>query len=203
MLEHVVLSSYRNLLKNGNTTLRVILTQYIRDEESLRILRKRRGIGSLRKFHTGLTACLASDNDRTVALLLLSAQGASGKKLCVRTLHTRPKRLDARDATWQGSLTPDDACQRTCGTRQEPPVHMRTRRRWAAHWPSGRIMPGQMSSGRCTPRHLFSGRRVSGHLPSGRSACTTDAECQGKCPPDDACHGICLPDEECQCIFPS
>jgi len=75
MLEHVVLSSYRNLLKNGNTSLRLILTQYIRDEELPRILCKRRGIGSLRKVHTGLTACHASDNDRTVALLLLSAQG--------------------------------------------------------------------------------------------------------------------------------
>jgi len=108
----------------------------------------------------------------------------SGRRRCVRTLHTRPKRLDAREATWQGSLAPDDTCQRTCSSRREPPVHMRTRRRRAAHWPSGRIMPGQMSSGRRVPRHLCtlrtrsvrafaiqtqcvsSGRRVSRQIPS-------------------------------------
>ena len=124
----------------------------------------------------------------------------SGKKFWVRTLHTRRKRLDAQDATRQGILHPDNACQRTCCTERDPSVHIRTRQKWAAYWPSGRLMSRQAVSGQCTPRHLPSGRGVLGHLPSGRSACLTDAECQGKCLPDDACHGICLPDEECQGI---
>jgi len=124
----------------------------------------------------------------------------SGKKFCVRTLHTRRKRLDAQDATRQGILRSDNACQRTCRTERDPPVHMRTRQKWAAHWPSGRLMSSQTASGRRMPRHLPSGRGVSAHLPFERSACLTDAECQGKCLRDYPRHGICLPDEECQGI---
>jgi len=52
---------------------------------------------------------------------------ASGRRHCVWTLHTHPKRLDARDETWQGSLTPEDTSQRTCHSRREPPMYMRTR----------------------------------------------------------------------------
>ena len=123
-----------------------------------------------------------------------SCRRASGKKFCVRTLHTRRKRLDAQGATRQGILCPDNACQRTCGTEREPPVRMRTRQKWTAHWPYGRLMSRQTASGRCMPRHLPSGRGVSGHLPSGRSACISDAECQGRCRPDEECQGICLLD---------
>jgi len=118
----------------------------------------------------------------------------------MRTLHTRRKRLDAEDATWQGILRPDNACQRTCCTERNPPVHMRTRQKWAAHWPSGQLMSRQTASARCLPRHPPSGRGVSGHLPSERGTCLTDTECQGKCLPEDACHGIRLTDEECQGI---
>jgi len=124
----------------------------------------------------------------------------SGKKFWVRTLHTRRKRLDTEDATRQGILRPDNARQCTCCTERDPAMHMHTRQKWAAHWPSGRLMSRQTASGRCMPWHLPSGRGVSAHLPSERSACLTDAECQGKCLPDDVCHGICLLDEECQGI---
>jgi len=125
---------------------------------------------------------------------------ASGQKFCVRTLHTRRKRLDAQDATQQGILRPDNACQRTCCTERDPPMYMRTRQKWVAHWASGRLMSRQTASGRCMPWHLPSGRGVSAYLPSEHSVCLTDTECQGKCLPDNACHGICLPDEECQGI---
>jgi len=39
---------------------------------------------------------------------------ASGCRGCVRTLYTRLKCLDARDAPWQGSLRPDDTCHGIC-----------------------------------------------------------------------------------------
>ena len=124
----------------------------------------------------------------------------SGKKFWVRTLHTCWKRLDSQDATRQGILCLDDACQRTCCTERDLPVHMHTRQKWAAHWPSGRLMSRQTVSGRYMPQHLPSGQGVSAHLPSECSAFLTDAECQGKCRPDDTCHGIRLLDEECQGI---
>jgi len=124
----------------------------------------------------------------------------SGKKFCVRTLHTHRKRLDAQDAPRQGILRSDNACQHICRTERDPPVHMRTRQKWPAHWPSGRLMSSQTASGRRMPRHLPSGRGMSAHLPSERSACLTDAECEGKCLGDYPRHGICLPDEECQGI---
>ena len=124
----------------------------------------------------------------------------SGKKFCVRTLHTCWKRLDSQDTTRQGILCLDNPCQRTCCTERDLPVHMHTRQKWAAHWPSGRLMSRQTVSGRYMPRHLPSGQGVSAHLPSECSAFLTDAECQGKCRPDDTCHGIRLLDEECQGI---
>jgi len=39
---------------------------------------------------------------------------AFGCRGCVRTLYMRLKHLDARDATWQGSLHPDDTCHSIC-----------------------------------------------------------------------------------------
>ena len=47
----------------------------------------------------------------------------SGKKFCVRTLHTHRKHLDAQGAIRQGNLRPDNAGQRTCCTERDPPLH--------------------------------------------------------------------------------
>jgi len=142
---------------------------------------------------------------------------ASGCRGSVGMLNMRLKRLDARNANWQGILHPDDACQRTCRSERETPMHMRTRRRWAAHWPSGRSAPWHLPSERCTPRHLPSGREVSGHFSFRMQSvmakvlltmhamastfctrsvgvfCLPDAECHGKHTTDNVCHGICLP----------
>jgi len=106
---------------------------------------------------------------RPVGLVRQDAQhqkknSASGCRGSVRTLNMRLKRLDARNATWQGILHPDDACQRTCLSERETPMHMRTRWRWAVHWPSGQSAPRHLPSERCTPRHLPSGREGSGHF---------------------------------------
>ena len=65
----------------------------------------------------------------------------SGKKFCVRTLHMACRKcLDAQNATRQGILHPDNACQCTYCTERDLPVHVHTRQKWAAYWPSGRLM---------------------------------------------------------------
>jgi len=115
---------------------------------------------------------------------------ASGKKFCVRTLNTQLKHLDARNANWQGIHRSDDACQHPCLSKREMPVHMRTRRRWPAQWPSRQLMSRQMSSRRRVPWHPSSGQGVPGYLPSGPSVWLTDTECQRKYRPDDALHGM-------------
>jgi hypothetical protein len=75
MLEQAVLDSYRDLLKKVDSNVRLILAQFIRDEELLQILCQLRGIGSLRLVYSKLIAQHASDDSRAMALLLLSAHG--------------------------------------------------------------------------------------------------------------------------------
>jgi len=52
---------------------------------------------------------------------------ASGHRRCIWILHTRRKHLDAQDAIQEGILSSDNACQRTCSTKCNPHMHMRTR----------------------------------------------------------------------------
>jgi hypothetical protein len=109
------------------------------------------------------------------------------KKFCIRTQHKCRKHLDAQDVTWQGSLRPDDACQHTCRYERDPPC-MRTRQKWAAHWPSGCSSSGHPTS-RC----------------SWHGICLPDEESQGIFLPDGECQGIFLPDaavsSEHSCVF--
>ena len=135
--------------------------------------------------------------ERDLQQLHQEKNSVSGCRRCVCTLHTHRKRLDAQDVNQQGILRSDNVYQCTCCTESDPPIHMRTRQKWAAHWPSGRLISSQMASGRYVPRHLPAGREVSVHLPSERSVCLTDTECQGRCRPDEECQGICLLDVVC------
>jgi hypothetical protein len=122
------------LIKSGKGILAQVnaTRSCVQSERLVRARRIRSVYAGLRRRKSPAESNFASTTGKDRRLPHQEKYSASGR--CIRVGNVC---LDAQAR--YDSLRPDDACQRTCRSERDPSVHMHTRRKWAAHWPCGRL----------------------------------------------------------------